>query len=54
MPAELPKVLVVDDEKDYLGDFLSLFSRKAAGKYEILTANSGDEGLKLRHADNKE
>ena len=44
---ELPKVLVVDDEKDYLDDFLSLFSRKAAGRYEVLTAAGGTQALEI-------
>ncbi len=47
MPAEPVKVLVVDDEKDYLSDFLSLFTLKSQGKYQILTANSGAEALEV-------
>lgn len=47
MPAELLKVLVVDDEKAYLEDFLSLFSIRSKGKYEVLTANGGEEALQL-------
>ena len=41
MPPDVLKVLVVDDEKDYLADFLELFSKK----FNIVTANSGDEAL---------
>jgi len=37
------KVLVVDDEKSYLDDFLSLFSRK----FEVVTAAGGREALAL-------
>lgn len=47
MPADKPRVLVVDDEKAYLEDFLSLFSRKSQGEYEILTAHGGEEALRL-------
>jgi FixJ family two-component response regulator len=52
MPNKIPKVLVVDDEESYLNSFVSLFSRKAGGQIDFLTANSGEEALKI--IDNKE
>lgn len=43
MPSDEVKVLVVDDEKDYLGDFSSLFSRK----FNLITATGGEEALSV-------
>lgn len=40
---ESPRVLIVDDEKEYLADFLSLFSKK----FNLAAANSADEALSL-------
>lgn len=38
-----PKVLLVDDEQEYLDDFLSLFSEK----FQLLTACGGEAALRL-------
>ncbi len=43
MPLGSPKVLIVDDEKEYLSDFLALFSRK----FNLTTANSADEAIAI-------
>ena len=44
MPAaDEPRVLVVDDEKNYLSDFLTLFSKK----FNLVTASGGQEALDL-------
>jgi signal transduction histidine kinase len=41
MSSDEPKVLVVDDEKKYLGDFVTLFTKK----FNVLTACGGEEAL---------
>ncbi len=43
MPSEELKVLLVDDEKDYLNDFFALFSKK----FNVITAPGGEEALQV-------
>lgn len=43
MPQEESKILLVDDEKDYLNDFFTLFSKK----FNVITAPGGTEALQI-------
>lgn len=47
MVAEEVRILVVDDEKDYLSDFASLFSKK----FNLVTATGGEEALAILQKD---